>query len=165
MGYLRQLFQIRKLICYIAPYADESTTNACSPFPSSRFFFSWCRRLAWRLEARVYFGTVVWRILPILYHAPLFHVESMWNRFIPCGIHMDSTWNMFHHINHVLNVDSAWNPHGIHMDLFHMESTWNPHGIHMESTWNPHEVHVDSMWNVPNIFNLFSSQIQNFNFI
>jgi len=76
----------------------------------------------------------------------------MWNRFIPCGIqgiHMESTWNMFHHINHVLtDVDSTWNPHGL-----------ISHGIHMESTW------TYSMWNVPNIFNLFSSQIQNFNFI
>ena len=54
---------------------------------------------------------------------------------------MESTWNMFHHINHVFtDVDSTWIPHGFHMDLFHMESTWNPP-----------EVHVDSMWNVPNI--------------
>jgi len=53
---------------------------------------------------------------------------SMWNPRNPHGIHMESTWNMFHHINHVLtDVDSTWNPHGIHM-----ESTWNPHGIHMD---------------------------------
>jgi len=56
----------------------------------------------------------------ILYHAPTFHMESMWNRFIPCGIHgfhMDSTWNMFHHINHLLtDTDSTWIPHGFHID-------------------------------------------------
>jgi len=38
--------------------------------------------------------------LAILYHARLFHMES--------------TWNMFHHINHVLtDVDSTWIPHGL----------------------------------------------------
>jgi len=26
----------------------------------------------------------------ILYYAPTFHMESMWNRFIPCGIHVES---------------------------------------------------------------------------
>ena len=37
---------------------------------------------------------------PILYHAPTFHMESMWNRFIPCGIHG-------------IYMESTWNPHGI----------------------------------------------------
>ena len=63
----------------------------------------------------------------------LFHVESM-----------ESTWNMFHHINHVLtDMDSIWNPYGIHM-----ESTWNPHGliphgIHLKSMWIPYGFHVE----------------------
>ena len=54
------------------------------------------------------------------------HVEqiySMWNPWNLHGIHMESTWNMFHH----------------------MESTWT------YSTWNPHGIHLKSMWNAPNI--------------
>ena len=39
-------------------------------------------------------------LLAILYHAPIFHMESMWNRFIPCGIHG-------------IYMESTWNPHGI----------------------------------------------------
>ena len=55
---------------------------------------------------------------------------STWN---PCGMDlfhvesMESTWNMFHHINHVLtDMDSIWNPHGIHM-----KSMWIPRGMHL----------------------------------
>ena len=111
-------------------------------------------KINWRPAFLPFEGVDGWTaraFLAILYHAPLFHMESMWNGFIPCGIHgihMESTWNMFHHINHVLtDMESIWNPHGIHM-----ESTWNPHGliphgIHMESTWtystwNPHGMHL-----------------------
>ena len=40
-----------------------------------------------------------------------------------------STWNMFHHINHVLTD--------------------------MDSTWNPCGINIDSMWNAPNISTYF----------
>jgi len=50
----------------------------------------------------------------------LFHVESMWNPWIPHGIDMDSIWI----------------PHGIHAESTWTHSTWIPCRFHMESTWN-----------------------------
>ena len=50
-----------------------------------------------------------------------------------------STWNMFHHINHILtDMDSTWIPHG-----FHMESTWSLCGVYADSTWIPCGIHVE----------------------
>jgi hypothetical protein len=76
-----------------------------------------------------------WRETTVLYCAPTFHMESMWNGYIP--------WNPYGiHMEYVLSFKSStlhsiWNPygsHGIHMES--MNSIWNgqiPHGIHMES--------------------------------
>jgi len=45
-----------------------------------------------------------------------FHMESMWNIYIPYGIHIYARWNV--HI-----------PCGIHgIDPFHMDSIWNKGG-------------------------------------
>jgi hypothetical protein len=65
-------------------------------------------------------------------------MESMWNRFIPCGIHgihMESTWNMFHHINYVLtDMESMLIPHGLIPHGFYMDSMWILCGFHVEYT-------------------------------
>ena len=71
-------------------------------------------------------------------------MESIWNGYIPYGMsgfHMDSIWNMFYHISHIL---LTWIPPGIHMD-----STWIPDGFHVHSIWTgsiwiPSGFHVDS---------------------
>jgi len=67
---------------------------------------------------------------------------------------MESTWNMFHHINHVLaDMESIWNPHEIHMesmlipyefhmDLFYMESIWSLCGVYVDSMWIPYGMHL-----------------------
>jgi len=88
-----------------------------------------------------------------LYHAPLFHMESMWNL---CGIHVVPHGICSFHMEYVLAEISP-----ILMIFFHLYSTWNgvdsmwippfhmefPHGIHVESfTWIPSHFHVDSMW-------------------
>jgi hypothetical protein len=59
--------------------------------------------------------------------------HSIWNPYgmdIFHGIHMESMWNMFYHINQAFTtMDSIWIPYTFHMEY----SIWNPHGIHMES--------------------------------
>ena len=67
----------------------------------------------------------------LLYHPPTFHMDSIWNEYIP------------------------WIPHGFHMEYvspyksnsyyygFHVESMSIPYGIHINSTQIPHGIHVE----------------------
>jgi hypothetical protein len=58
-------------------------------------------------------------------------MESTWNGYIPWipyGFHVDSIWNMFHHINQVFT------------NGFHAHSMWNPSGIHVDSMLIPHGI-------------------------
>jgi len=69
----------------------------------------------------------------ILYHAPTFHMDSM--------------WNMFYHINHIyIDMDSIWIPPGFHMDSMFIPYGLIPYGFLVDSRWIPCGFQVDSMW-------------------
>ena len=82
--------------------------------------------------------------LPVLYHPPIFHMESIWNGYIPwipCGFHVEYVYSIW--IKHLPHDHSIWIPYS-----FHMESMLTPYGIHdhsmwNHSTWNDHGFHME----------------------
>ena len=74
------------------------------------------RKKEWRLREgskRLMSTSEEWIRERLLYHPPTFHMDSIWNGYIP------------------------WIPHGFHVDSMWTHSTWNPHRFHMDSIWIP----------------------------
>jgi hypothetical protein len=65
--------------------------------------------------------------IAVLYHPPTFHMESMWNEYIPWiphGFHME----------YVSPYKSSSYYCGFHMDSMSIPCGMSPHGIHVEHT-------------------------------